>query len=503
MRDYKTGLKEEKHIGSLDDDYIKFIRFAQWKIDQNGQGIVGLITNNSYLDGIIHRQMRKSLLNSFDRIYILNLHGSTRKDEKLPPNISKDKNVFDIQQGVAIALSIKNNKFKDKKVFYFDLYGTREEKYRWLDRNRVDSVKWQELKPEKSYYFFVPKDFTLQKEYEKYWRATDVFKEYSSGVVTGKDKVLVKFTVNEIEKIWKDIFNPQKSLQELERTYGLKDTSGWKVSRRRKNLLKEEIFSKNKIIPYAYRPFDDRFIFYSNFLQRLQKRVIKHLTKENIALVTNRRVNEKFFNHIWITDKVGDKHIISDQSYFFPLYLYEEDKKQPNFTDEFIEFIEKQYPDHKPIPEDILGYIYAVLHSPMYRQDFNEFLKIDFPRIPFVNDYEKFKHLSKIGKELVELHLMKKTLPTHVKFDVQGSNIVKSVKYKDNKIYINKEQFFEGIPKEVWNFYIGGYQVLNKWLKSRKNRELSSNEIEHFLQVIEIIRKTIGYMRKIEEKFNA
>lgn len=467
MKDYKKDL-DEKNIQPLGDDYIKFIRFAQWKIDQNGQGVVGLITNNSYLDGIIHRQMRKELLNAFDRIYILNLHGSSRREEKLPPDLSRDENVFDIQQGVAIALFVKNDKFKDKRVFYADLYGKREDKYLWLDRNRINTVEWEELKPETPCYFFTTKDLTKIKTYEKFPSLKEIFKNFNMGVATGKDSDYVSFN---------------------------------------KEKLENKFPKKNLIIKYNYRPFDIRSVYYdTEKIQRARKKIMGHLEKENLALVSSRFLSMGSFQHQFVTDIVSDRCLVSSRTkeggYIFPLYLYNKTKKH-NFTEDFVEFVEKQYPNQEIEPEEILGYIYSVLHSPMYRQDFNEFLKIDFPRIPFVEDYEKFKKLSEIGKELVNLHLMKIRLPTHVKFDVQGSNIVKSVKYKDNKIYINKEQFFEGASKEVWNFYIGGYQVLNKWLKSRKNRKLSSNEIEHFLQVIEIIKKTIGYMRKIEENFNA
>lgn len=499
MEDYKKELISEKHIGSLDDDYIKFIRFAQWKIEQNGEGIVGFITNNSYLDGIVHRQMRKCLLESFDRIYILNLHGSTRKKEKLPNSVPKDENVFDIKQGVAISIFIKNNKFKkEKKVFYVDLYGSREEKYRWLDKNRIESIEWHELEPKEPYYFFILKDFSLQEEYEKHWSITNIFRQYSSGVVTGKDETLVKFTMEEIEKVWKDIFDPQKNLQEIEKKYGLKNTTAWNVSKRRKKLLVEESFSKDKIMAYAYRPFDDRFIFYSNFLQRAQKRVLKHLLRENKALISSRRVNEKSFNHVLVCDKIGDKHVISDQSYFFPLYLYERGKVQPNFTEKFLGFIKTKY-GASLMPEEILYYIYAILHSPTYRRKYEEFLRYDFPRIPFIDDYGVFKRLVSLGKKLVELHLMERRLPTKVKFDIVGSNVVEKVKYENGKVWINKNQYFEGVPEDIWNFYIGGYQVLSKWLKSRKNRKLTAEEIEKFLQIVEIIKQTIKIMEEIDK----
>jgi Predicted helicase len=237
---------------------------------------------------------------------------------------------------------------------------------------------------------------------------------------------------------------------------------------------------------------------------------------ENIGLCLVRQGKKQSINCL-VTQNIICRDLVTNHTYIFPLYIYNEEKeksqqkslsgeviksesgKQPNFTEDFIEFIEEQYPNQKITPEDILGYIYAVLHSPTYREKFNEFLKIDFPRIPFVKDFRVFKQLSKIGMELIYLHLMKTELKTNTKFDVQGSDFVNFVKYEDNTIHINKDQFFDGVPENAWDFYIGGYKVLDKWLKSRKNRELGSSEIEQFIQIVEIINQTIGDMKEIEK----
>ena len=204
-----------------------------------------------------------------------------------------------------------------------------------------------------------------------------------------------------------------------------------------------------------------------------------------------------------MSDVISESCVVSSKTkegnYHFPLYLYYKNgRKKSNIEEKVTKKLSKEYKT-MPTSEEVFYYVYAILYSNKYREKYAEFLKFDFPRIPFTEDYNKFKQLSEIGKELVDLHLMKTKLKISTKFDVQGSNVVKSVKYKENKVYINKDQFFDGISEDVWNFYIGGYQVLNKWLKSRKNRELSSNEIEHFLQVVEIIKKTIEYMKKIDE----
>jgi type I restriction-modification system DNA methylase subunit len=494
----------EKNPKWLQDDYVKFIRYAQCKIDKNGEGIVGFITNHSYLDNPTFRGMRESLLQSFDRIYILNLHGNALKKEKCPDG-GKDENVFDIKQGVAIGLFIKNKKFGEKKVYYADLWGLREDKYHWLDRHTINNVKWQEIKPISPYYFFVPKDTALEEEYNKFWKVTEIFPVNSVGIVTARDHFTIKWTP---EEMWKTVTEfTQMDVEEARTKFKLgKDVRDWKVAFAQKN-LKESGLDRNRIVPILYRPFDIRYTYYTGksrgFHCMPRPEVMKHMLKENLGLITVRQVKAgNLWNHCLSTNKIIESSIISNKTseinYLFPLYLYSNSDKKPNINPEFFRFISEKY-NRELTPEEIFYYIYAVLYSPTYRKKYEEFLQYDFPRIPFVDDYEKFKNFSELGKELVELHLMRKRLPIKVKFDLPGSNVVEKVKCENGKVWINKEQYFEGVPEDVWNFYIGGYQVLNKWLKSRKNGKLESKDIEQFLQIVEIIRETIKLMEEIDK----
>jgi len=526
MDSYKQDVKNERHIGQLSDDYIKFIRFGHWKIEQAGKGILGIISNNTYLSGITHRGMRHKLLETFDEIYMLNLHGSSRVDEKLPAGVKKDENVFAIQQGVAIALYVKTEELqKEKKVYYADLWGLQNEKYDYLLKNDVGTTKkqdkWQELKPVAPYYFFVPKDFALQAEYERFWDVTEVFKDWAVGIVTGKDERLVGFSPQQIVKVFFDIFNPRVTLEELEFYHDLRETSGWNIKARRAGMLGRESFSQDKIVPYAYHPFDTRYTYYCDFLERSQYKIMKHLVKENITLVTTRLLSSDTFRHSFITDHIGDKCFISNKTresnYYFPLYLYSdelegqlfekeasEQRRIPNFTDKFLQAI-KESLGTEPTPEEIFYYIYAVLYSPTYRQRYEEFLKIDFPRIPLPNDYEYFKALGNLGKELVDLHLLRHpTLSeTGIGFPESGSNKVENVRYDEGgqRVYINKDQYFESVSKEVWEYRIGAYQVMEKYLKDRKGRSLSLDEINHYMKVARAIRLTIGLQGKVDEVY--
>ena len=518
MADYKREVKKERNIQPLSDDYIKFIRFAHWKISQTGKGIFGYISNNSYLSGVIHRGMRRKLLETFDEIYILNLHGSSRIGEKTPEG-GKDENVFDIQQGVAIAICVKLEKpLKKKKVYYADAWGLRDAKYKYLRENDVTSTDWQELEPKEPYYFFVPKDFALQDEYERFWKVTKIFKEWSSGVKTHRDHFVVGFTKEEIVQRLK-VFTGDLSDEPVKERLKLKDTGSWKLSEARQKIKGKEI--ENEICPYAYRPFDVRWICYeSALIDRERLPFMKHLLEENTVLTLMRKpIPADKLTQVLIVNSIGDINFYAFQTYFFPLYLYPDERREkslddeasnkpectPNFSKEFLQAV-KEALGTEPTPEAIFYYIYAVLYSPSYRKRYEEFLKIEFPRVSLPTDYELFKNLSELGKELVELHLLKhpSLRETGVGFPVSGTNEVEKVRYdeENERVYFNKEQYFDGISKEVWEYRIGAYQVLAKYLKDRKGRELSLEEIEHYMKVAKAIERTREVQRKVDDIFN-
>ncbi|KAF5435309.1 putative helicase, partial [Candidatus Methanophagaceae archaeon] len=506
MADYKREVKKERNIQPLSDDYIKFIRFAHWKISQTGKGIFGYITNNSYLSGVIHRGIRKELLSTFDEIYILNLHGSSRIGEKTPEG-GKDENVFDIQQGVAIAIYVKLEKpLKEKKVRYADVWGLRDTKYKYLRKNDVTSTDWLVLEPKEPQYFFVPKDFALQEEYDKFWKVTEIFKEWSSGIMTSRDPFVVGSAKEDVIQRLK-LFTGSMPDEAIKKKLILKDTKTWKLSEVRLKVKNKDW--EEKIYSYCYRPFDTRWICYEPLLiDRDRLPFMKTLLKDNFSLVLKRSryIKTTQFHHVCIATTIGDMNFMGDRSFFFPLYLYPDKTKVElleekvaksertlNFSPEFLHAL-KETLGTEPTPEEIFYYIYAVLYSPTYRKRYEEFLKIDFPRVPLPLDLEQFKKLSALGKELVELHLL--THPslseTEIGFPVSGSNTVVRVKYdeENSRVYFNKEQYFSGISKVVWEYQIGGYQVMAKYLKDRKKRVLSLEEIEHYMRVAKAIERT-------------
>lgn len=487
---YKKDLNEKKL--NLDDDYIKFIRFSEHFIEKNKTGIVAMITNNSFIDGVTHRQMRKHLLETFNDIYILDLHGNSKKKEKAPDG-SKDENVFDIMQGVSINIFVRKNIDKSKlgNVYHYELYGVRDEKFKNLNSIEINNIKWQKLNYTEPYYFFVPKDFTLRQKYEKFFSITDLFIIYSAGIKTKVDNISVDFEKKLLEERVGDIIKHKYSLKEVINKFGLNPKTTWEYD----NVLKAT-FNEINLMVYDYRPFDQRFIYYDkNFLSRSRSKVMDNFFRhENIGL-ENSRVGDFTF----ISKNISDEHFVSDNSFKFPLYVYTDNGiKTPNFNKTIVNEIENVI--GKVTPEEILDYIYAVLHSPDYREKYKEFLKIDFPRIPYPKDKKSFQELVKYGTELRLLHLLEspKVNKFITTYPVEGTDVVEKVNYIQNKVYINQTQYFGNVPEIAWNFYIGGYQPAQKWLKDRKGRTLTNTEIEHYQRIIVALSETNRIMLEID-----
>lgn len=521
--------KEEKNIQPLSDDYIKFLAFAHWKISQLGQGIVGMITNNSYLDGLIHRDIRRRLLEDFNEVYILNLHGNAKRKETAPDG-SKDENVFDIQQGVAIILLVKKDGLS-KKVNYTDLWGLRGDigkkntKYDFLFSNDIYSTNWQELQPKEPYYFFTKKDFGTEENYSKFTSLTEIFMKSSSGVKTHRDDFILDNSKEALKRKLIMFIDQQYNDELIKSAFKLKNTGTWNIGKSR-DLFSKKGINDNLFYQYSYRPFDERWIYFDRILvERARDNFIWDISSDNPALITTRQLSTPPFNHTFVSEFIPDICLISlqtkESAYIFPLYLIENneaqqqasfmfdnqpavDGKRPNINQDFINSLESTY-SKKLSPEEIFYYIYTVLYSNAYRQKYQESLKIDFPKIPFTPDYDLFKKFADLGKQLIDLHLLKSanlSSPT-VKFYGKGNDRAEKREYngQEKRIYINDSQYFEGIEPQVWEYYIGGYQVLDKWLKDRKGRSLSSEEVKHYCKVATALEATIQLQSQIDNLY--
>lgn len=494
IKDYKKDLNERKI--NLDDDYIKFIRFAENMIDKNSSGVVAMITNNSYIDGVTHRQMRKHLLMTFDKVFVLDLHGSTTKEETSPDG-SKDENVFAIKQGVSIILMVKHgNKNANGlgKAYHSELFGTRKHKFNELNN---DAPVFASIEAAAPNYFFVPKDLRDHDTYHGYIALEELFLINNTGIQTKKDSLALAFETSELESKLDYIRNHEPD--EIRSHFSLgSDGRDWAVAWAKSDVQNSE-YAVERVL---YRPFDIRYMFYSGKTRGLiaypRHSTSRHMLKNNIALVTLRlnQENDKFV--ALVADTLVEKGSLATGNYsFFPLYLYHDDgTRTSNLSTEVLRKL-TTYLENKPTPEDVLDYIYAVMNSSVYRKKYKDFLKTNFPRIPIPNQAE-FDRLVPLGRELRTLHLMKLSDDYDTTFPEAGSNKVERVAYEGGKVWINEYQYFGNVTDEAWQQYVGGYQPAQKWLKDRKGRELSDKDTDQYQKIIKILIETDRIMRAID-----
>lgn len=507
MEDYKKepgGITplQERNSKWINDDYCKFIRLGQYYVDRNKEGVLAYICNNGFLDNPTFRGMRWNLLHSFDKIYIINLHGNSKKKETTPEG-GKDENVFDIMVGTSINIFVKTGKKKKgdlAEVYYSDQYGLRENKYEYLSSNNYSSVNFHKVEYNEPYYFLIPKNSDGEAEYNKGFKIDELFSVNSVGIVTANDTLYISNSKDDL------LANIKKNFSNAE---------------------------EYKIKPYYYRALDKRFIYYdANLLERPREKVMRYFLGVNNLGIVCKKGFPKDNPPIFVSDSISDFRYWSCSGmqggdYVFPLYLYPEPgsldtNRHPNLDEKIAskiaDSIHFAYVDDSRwvadlaegyngvlYPEDIFDYIYGVLHSPLYCEKYKEFLKVDFPRIPYPKNADEFEHFRACGNALRELHLMHSVPDSPVRFEQQGSMMVDYLRWEWNKddgysgnVWINDTQCFEGVPSEAWEFYIGGYQPAQKWLKDRKGRTLSFDDIEHYRKIIAVLLETVRIMKTID-----
>ncbi|MGL2569711.1 type ISP restriction/modification enzyme [Helicobacter pylori] len=491
----KYKLQKEKNPKWLLDDYVKFMRFAQNKIKSLGHGLFGFISNNAFLDNPTFRGLRRSLLECYDELYILNLHGNARKKEETPQG-AKDENIFNIMQGVSINLFVKKAQATKPKIFYYDVYGERAEKYAFLAQNDLNSIEWLELAPRAPFYLLIPQETPLLEEYEQGFSVQEMFQISSVGIVTGKDKIFIA--------------NNTESLKEQVLKYCNE-------------------FNEQCVKDIHYRPFDMRKVYYdTKKLERARENTFKHMlppppptnpktpnqTRKNVALITSRRFCQSQKSGVgFVSNKISDLRTwtcpgMEGGDYVNP--LYHNPNYTENFTPEFRSFIDKHY-NHSFEPLEVLGYIYALLYSPNYRKRYEDFLKNDYPKILFTNNKDLFRALSLLGIELIGLHVLNKESLNYSFEKLKDANIGESG-YKEvhdriikkpshnepeQRLYINHSAYFRGVSEEIYNYMIGGYGVLDKYLKSHKNESCNFDHVSNIIRVIVRtieIQKTLGFL---------
>lgn len=513
--DNSAPIKDTKWINN---DYVKFIRYAEHFIEKNSNGIVSYITSNSFLDSKTFRGMRYHLLKTFNKIFIINLHGYKKGEiTEISPEGIEDENVFDIQEGVSINIFVKNNNKKQlADVFYKDVYGCRELKYKYLVEKNIENIDFKQLNMTKPYYFFVPKDFSDADKYDKGFKVSDLFINKGVGICSKRDPIAYQDKRDTLLNVLSDFKN--LSEDEIKIKYKVKkESKDSKIIYAKRNVINFGI-KENYIYRGLYRPFDCKYTYLTNskgFLARPVYQIMKHFKDANVGLILNSSIKNNEVNHFFVTNKITDLRILETahaSANIFPLYLYEDldNSRHPNFDStiikKFADGLKLKFTEEKTdekntfAPIDVLDYIYAVLHSPKYRETYKEFLKVDFPKVPYPTDKEKFWKLVALGTQIREIHLLEsdKLNTLTIGYPVSGDNIVIKLSYTDDKVFINDTQYFDKVPEVAWNFYIGGYQPAQKWLKDRKGKELSFDDIKHYQKIINALYLTSNLMQEID-----
>ncbi len=571
----KQKLKE-RNPKAINDDYVKFMRYGQYFIEKNGSGVLAFINPHGFLDNPTFRGMRWNLLKTYDKIYTIDLHGNSKKKETAPDG-SIDQNVFDIMQGVSINILVKTGEKKANelgKVFHYDLYGKREVKYNFLLENSLKTVPYKELSNKAPMYFMIPKDFSKEKKFNEGFGLSEIFKTSGMGIATGDDKLYISHSFQELKERFETAEHIQTIGYRLfDKRYIYYDNA--KIERGRESLMKHllpnniglislkrvrnDLTSKVGIVnsladKSIISTLDNGYVFplylYPNInLEKEHQQSVESLrVRYEEAQIIAENFEETFAQIQKMYEKTKNpseelqKYYIQQKRHYTKLQntvkkykqelsdkqaqnLFKEDenKKIPNLDKKITDKIakklglkftkEKENQEDTFAPIDILDYIYAVLHSPSYRETYKEFLKIDFPRIPYPKDLQSFRNLTGLGGELRQIHLLEseKVKEYISSYPKNGSNeITHKLTKKDweltgnnvGRIWINDEQYFDRIPLVAWEFYIGGYQPAQKWLKDRRGRKLDFDDIKHYLKIIVALNETHQIMQKIDQVFD-
>jgi len=540
LQEYKRDapeLRKPAQAKWLSDDYVKFLRFGQWRVEQTGHGIVAMITNHSYLDNPTFRSMRNSLLGCFTSIRVLDLHGNAVKRE-VTPDGRPDENVFDIRQGVAIALFTRSESHQPHPgmAFHSELWGSRVSKYAWLAEHNDDSTEWTPLESRGRLNLLVPRTSDLDDEYGGFWSLPDIFAplgDPSPGIVTTQDDFAISWSADEaIRKV--DDLLATSSEGEARMRFRLCSQSQWLYERAKRELA--DGAWRQKVVSLLYRPFDRRWTVYdSNVAVHRRERVTKHLLDgQNVALLVGKAgqvIGEDVWDLAWCSRLFSEYNLFRrGGNCMFPLWLMQSDagafdhaagQRRLNIASAFLQEVEQLVgmnvghaanADHATLaPEEIMRYLYAVLFAPGYRARYAELLRTDFPRIPLASNPDLFLELCRLGGRLQSLHLMEAAnLAPVTTYPVPGDSRIEKLRYsgpgqgaEQGRVWINATQYFEAVPPEVWEFHVGGYQVCAKWLKDRKGRQLTYDDLAHYQYVVAALAETITLMREIDEAIDS
>lgn len=529
---YKNTLKGERNPKGLNNDYCKFIRLGQNFVENTQEGVLAYICGNTFLDTSLFRGMRYELLSKFDEIYIINLHGSTKRNEST--ETQKDECVFNIQVGVSINIFIKRkdgNNGQLARVFYKDMYGSQREKLEYLSNHQLNDVGFQEIHPAAPLYTFRIRNQHLREQYDAGFNIRELMNSnVTQGLTTGADSIVIHYERKDAELLAKNFSTA--SFSDMAACLGIASTENAK----RKYLEIQKIINDQHLLPFdsitemTYRPFDKRWTIYEKgIMDRPRPEIGKNiLNRENLVLCLGKAGNvmgDNEWSLVYISKLPTDKNVVPRGGvYLFPLFVYDQEGvEHVNFSEDILKKIEertglsmqvtaedkergKGYP-----PIVLLDYIYAVLHSTHYRRTFHECLQDGFPTIPYPSSADYFFQMAKMGEEIRRLHLLEgitdndfiTTYPIRLPKD---NNLCEKREFVETeegigRVWINDKQYFDHVPTVAWNMVVAGYQPLDRWLKDRKGKRLTSDEIVHYQLMVTALQKQAAVMEEINAIF--
>ena len=510
---------------NLQDDYVKFFRFCEAKLSASGVGILGVITNNGYLSTPTLRGMRDSLLETFSSIWVLDLHGHVAKGE-VGPDGAQEENVFDIVQGVSLFLGGRlPPKTSDSSVFHAERYGSRSGKYVFLQSNSRSSTNFSKIEPSAPFYLFVPHDADLAQEWKQYIGLAELFPKNSAGIITARDGLVISESKRELAERLERFSHSKGAEDSIYEEFGFSESKRFDLREAQSELRKLKSFSE-PIRRMLHRPFDERFIFFHrSVVWSLSRPMAAQMNDgKNLALVATRQVTRPQFEHAYVSRHIIEIKACSHDrnTQIFPLFIRGEDDElalssgtTPNLNPAMLVKVAKALglklnsstrelgKSDELSPLGLFHFAYAILHCPSYRERYFEFLRSDFPRLPLTGNLELFRALAHLGGELVALHLLESPKLDKPRTEFIGGRNpeVEKASWSKNTVWLDKAQTtgFRGVPEAVWNFHIGGYQVCDKWLKDRKGRTLTNDDLAHYQKIVVALSETIRLMKEIDE----
>ena len=502
---------------ALENDYVKFIGFAQEQIERNGEGVIGFITANGYLEQPTLAGLRRSLMTSFDEVHVIDLHGYARAG-------AGDENVFtQIAEGVAVLILVRRsgNHQRSALVRYSSHIGPRKEKLDWLNANTFSSADAQTVTPTAPDYRFKPEDPVVRARYRgEFVGLTEIFQLQKGAIVTARDKFAIGFTAQELTARLERFRDSQEDIRDASDSAGLSWSGDWPdMANASREWLRHVPNLDRFIQPITYRPFDDRFVIYSDqFLDTPCSAVMDHMRRDsppNLMLLFGRTVRYGQPDQFFVTNKLAEAKSgeASKQCHAAPLYLHHRDlgaEQAVNFKPQFIERMRAQWGNALGY-SDVFGYIYALLNSNVFREMFAPQLCADYARIPLL-PLEVALEVAELGTELVNLHVGTTAVDLITAFPVAGRDclvgeIQTSKRWREDgatwKLLLNDAQYVQGIPDGVKTYRIGGYPVLDKWLGARVGHDLGVDGVLRLQNVVATLQQSITVVNRIDEVIGA